>query len=236
MQAAQLTMTTTPSQLARRLTDRICDNKLAPISDTCCGCEKVISGLWQMKLSAEVRRAVAGERLSSGKFEATVAKADAVHNAMTVQGPTVVSGIATGDKTPTTQNAASSTTNNQQQQPPQPEVAAYSRGFSRGNRRAPRGGQRGGHNRGQQGQRGGQYGGQYGGQQYNQYGNQYQPGPQSQPWGQNQNRGGRHLDGPPTDCCLHHWKFGRSALFLIAPFICPWRDFVVPPPNNTYRP
>ena len=41
-------------------------------------------------------------------------------------------------------------------------------------------------------------------------------------------RGPRHPDGPPDQCCKLHWKFGKSANFCVEPGTCPWKDIFTP--------
>ena len=85
--ATQLLLSSTPSQLARRIIALICEHKVKPL-ETCC-CKKTVAGIWLSKLPEEVQTALATETLGGGNLEATLMKADAVYYTLKKQKPQV---------------------------------------------------------------------------------------------------------------------------------------------------
>ena len=77
--ALGLTLTTTPSQLARQLLDLLC-KKDPPLTDCCC--ENSVSGLWRKLLPNPVQRAIAGMEMTADNLEAILQKADDVYATM----------------------------------------------------------------------------------------------------------------------------------------------------------
>ena len=76
--ATGLMMSSTPSELARRIVDLVCENKLAPLVD-CCGCAKMAFGIWRKKLPASVRQGLGCSTFENGTWEDTLGKADAIY-------------------------------------------------------------------------------------------------------------------------------------------------------------
>ena len=81
--AYQMVLTTTPSQLARDILDKVCDGNPQLQG---CHCAKTVTWMWWEKLPEQVRQAVANMSLKTD-FEATLKAADASHRAS--QTPTV---------------------------------------------------------------------------------------------------------------------------------------------------
>ena len=82
--AARLVLATTPSELARQITDLICDNKQNPPENCCCA--KTVMGIWLRQLSNPVRQAIANMELGGGQMEETLKVADAVHRSVATNG------------------------------------------------------------------------------------------------------------------------------------------------------
>ena len=81
--AYQMVLTTTPSQLARDILDKVCDGNPQLQG---CHCAKTVTWMWWEKLPQQIRQAVANMSLKTD-FEATLKAADASHRAS--QTPTV---------------------------------------------------------------------------------------------------------------------------------------------------
>ena len=45
------------------------------------------------------------------------------------------------------------------------------------------------------------------------------------------NRGPRHWDNPPEECCFLHWKFGKGAYRCTSVNTCPWQHIISPKPK-----
>ena len=83
--AVDLVMVTTPSDLARKIIDLICDNKREPLVN-CCGCQKTCFGIWRRKMSEPVRRAIAGKSFANGDLDEVLRLADAIERTVNIQG------------------------------------------------------------------------------------------------------------------------------------------------------
>ena len=126
--ASSLTMTSTPSHLARQLIDIMCEKH--PTLTDCC-CTPYLTGLWKSKLPEQVRIHISGMTLAGANMEATLRAADAVHRSL---------GLATTPKVAalqTPQQAESSGASGYD-----PQVAAFNQTKSYGNNQ-------GNHNKGQ---------------------------------------------------------------------------------------
>ena len=82
--ATRLVLQTTLSELARQITDLICDNKQKPLENCCCA--KTVMGIWLRQLSNPVRQAIATMQLGEGQLEQTLKVADAVHRSVAPTG------------------------------------------------------------------------------------------------------------------------------------------------------
>ena len=78
--AIGLVIVTTPSELARRIIDLICDHKQKPLKECCCA--KVVMGIWLRQLSPQVKQAISHRQLEEGNMEETFRVADAVHRSV----------------------------------------------------------------------------------------------------------------------------------------------------------
>merc|ERR1712029_530598 len=76
--ASGLLLTTTPSQLCRKLIDIICPDH--PTLENCCSAP-MVAGMWKAQLPKAVRSAVAGKSLKGGNLETVLQLADAVFKA-----------------------------------------------------------------------------------------------------------------------------------------------------------
>ena len=91
--AIELVIVTTPSELARKIIDLICEHKQKPLQDCCCA--KVVMGIWLKQLSPQVKQAIAPMRLGEGKMEETFRVADAVHRSMKTEKQSITQPVAT---------------------------------------------------------------------------------------------------------------------------------------------
>ena len=91
--AIGLVIVTTPSELARKIIDLICEHKQKPLQDCCCA--KVVMGIWLKQLSPQVKQAIAPMQLGEGKMEETFRVADAVHRSMKTEKQSITQPIAT---------------------------------------------------------------------------------------------------------------------------------------------
>ena len=101
--ATRLVMATTPSELARQITDLICENKKRPLEGCCCA--KTVMGIWLRQLSNPVRQAIANMELGGGQLEETLKVADAVHHSVAPNGgiqPVATIATAAGNLDETT--------------------------------------------------------------------------------------------------------------------------------------
>ena len=201
--AFALELTTTPSALAKRLVELLCQceeplgmtiNQAGDVtSGDCCQAE-TISALWRRKLPQQVRTRIAGQSLRQN-YDVVLQLADDVYASLDAPATARVAA---------TQEAAPAPAGND-------EIAAYGRGGQgRGQRGRSRGRSRG---------RGGRGGYQSGGQQQ-----QQQRGGATRSTGRNPNE--RHPDGPPENSCKIHWLWGRQAYFCADKENCPWKNFV----------
>ena len=98
--ATKLVLATTPSELARRIIDLICDHKQKPLQSCCCA--KVVMGIWLRQLSGPVKQAIAHMQLGEGNMEETFRVADAVHHSVKTEEQPVaqpVAAVANPDET-----------------------------------------------------------------------------------------------------------------------------------------
>ena len=91
--AIGLVIVTTPSELARKIIDLICEHKQKPLQDCCCA--KVVMGIWLKQLSPQVKQAIAPMELGEGKMEETFRVADAVHRSMKTEKQSITQPVAT---------------------------------------------------------------------------------------------------------------------------------------------
>ena len=91
--AIELVIVTTPSELARKIIDLICEHKQKPLQDCCCA--KVVMGIWLKQLSPQVKQAIAPMQLGEGKMEETFRVADAVHRSMKTEKQSITQPVAT---------------------------------------------------------------------------------------------------------------------------------------------
>ena len=83
--AVELVMVTTPSDLARKIIDLICDKKSEPLVG-CCGCQRTCFGIWRRKMSEPVRMAIAGKSFANGDLDEVLRLADAIEKTVKIQG------------------------------------------------------------------------------------------------------------------------------------------------------
>ena len=95
--AIGLVIVTTPSELARRIIDLICDHKQKPLKECCCA--KVVMGIWLRQLSPQVKQAIAHKQLGEGNMEETFKVADAVHRSVKAEEPPSVAEVTNPDET-----------------------------------------------------------------------------------------------------------------------------------------
>ena len=205
--ATRLVLATTPSELARQITDLICDHKQKPLENCCCA--MTVMGIWLKQLSNPVRQAIANRQLGEGQLEETLKIADAVHRLVAPnEGIQLVATVAT---------AASDL---DEIAPALDPVAALRQSRGRGGTNRSR------YYRGGRGYRGR---GNYNSQQYRQQG-----GTTPQNKASTTSWGPKHADNPPQNACRQHWKFGKQAYYCrgTESSPCPWKEYCTPPGNG----
>ena len=203
--ATSLVLTSTPSQLARRIVDLVCEG--TPKLEGC-HCPKLVLWLWKKRLPEQVKAGIADMSFKNGGFEATIKHADAIYNTL-------------GINMATAKVASASLNTNETADDPQ--LAAYTRG--RGNRgRGNAYNNRGKHNQGQgRGNRGGSSA--YASRGASNGNAQNTPNPTSK-------KGTKSADNPPDSCCYNHWVYGKQAWNCLNPTSCPWKDYYTPRPSK----
>ena len=204
--ALSLTLTSTPSALARELVELLCKHEL-----NCDCCPDIIVALWKRLLPSQVRANIAGMPFTRDNFESIIKKADDVFSSNVTSQISAVSIAA----------VSSGTTNLDETQPaipyPDPEVAAIGRGG------------RGGRGRGFRG-RGNRGGGRGSNSNSNSNRSSAPSGGSS-----SRHKGTKHPDLPNGDVdkfCFMHFRWGRSAHFCQEPGSCPWKNVFTPKNTN----
>ena len=214
--ALKRTMTGKPSQLAREIIDDICPHSLqCPAGAKCIA--GVILAIWKRTIPTPVQAAIADKEFNQTNLESILKLADAVYDTCRPAGASVAA-IRTEPEGATGQVSSSKPAEVPEGMTLAEQVAALrkdtfaaidkwyhpDRGTQRQGRRTNSGG------------RGGRSGGQGG------------RGGSSQPA---KSRGPRHADGPPTQACSQHWRWGRQSYYCSDPLSCPWKDQIAKRPT-----
>ena len=92
--AAGFVLTTTPSQLCRKLIDTLCPDH--PNLENCC-MAPVVAGMWRAQLPKAVKNAIAGKSLKGGQLATVLELADAVFKANGGKATPQVASLEEGD-------------------------------------------------------------------------------------------------------------------------------------------
>ena len=95
--ASGLILTTTPSQLCRRIIDIVCPDH--PTLEGCCSAP-IIQGMWKAQLPKAVRNALAGKSIKGGNLNSVLELADAVFKANGSKATPQVATLAAGEDDP----------------------------------------------------------------------------------------------------------------------------------------
>ena len=113
MRAQNLELTTTPSQLARKIMDLLCKND--PPLQNCC-CEDTISGMWRRRLPDPVQQAIAGMPMGGGNLETVLQRADDVYATLGISNSPQVGANAAAAQDPQLAAFGKGSQNKQQKQ------------------------------------------------------------------------------------------------------------------------